>query len=117
VLQKTLKNGVPWVAIVVTTLLSLAFLAIGRIDFVASATNFTLFAIFILMNCAVIWLRLSKPKVHREFSVPFAVGKIPILPVLGILVTFVLIANIKPDVMVVGLVVLVIGIILAVISK
>jgi len=112
VLRKTWKNGVPWVAIVVTTILSLAFLALGRIDFVASATNFALFVAFILMNCAVIWLRFSKPKIHREFRTPFSIRKVPILPVLGILFTFVLILNIELNVLVIGIVITGIGVLI-----
>ena len=117
VLHKTWKNGTPWVAIAVTTILSLAFLALGRIDFVASTVNFALFAVFILMNCAVIWLRFSKPELHREFRVPLSIGKFPALPVLGILFTLALIANINPEVLAIGLVVTAIGAVIALVAE
>ncbi len=117
VLHKTWKNGTPWVAIAVTTILSLAFLALGRIDFVASTVNFALFAVFILMNCAVIWLRFSKPELHREFRVPLSIGKFPVLPVLGILFTLALIANINPEVLAIGLVVTAIGAVIALVAE
>ncbi len=116
-LRKTSKKGVPWIAVLATTVLSLAFLSIGRIGFVASAVNFALFLIFIIMNLSIIKLRFSKPKTRRPFKVPIAIGKIPMLPVLGIIFTLVLIASIELPVLLIGLTVSVLGAIIAMVFE
>jgi len=101
-LRKTWKNGVPWVAVLVTAALSLAALAIGSIGVVASAVNFALFMIFIVMNVSIIKLRFSKPEAERPFRVPWTIGKVPVLPVFGIIFTLVLIASIEGPVLLAG---------------
>lgn len=46
----------PWVAILITTILSMIFIFAGDIEFAANVTNFTLFVTFIVINAALITL-------------------------------------------------------------
>ncbi|MCX6801918.1 MAG: APC family permease [Candidatus Diapherotrites archaeon] len=107
-------NGVPWVAVIVTGFLALAFLAIGAIDFVASAVDLSLFFVFLIINCALIKLRLSHPQAERPFKSPFSVFGIPIMALAGIAFTSILIFSIRdPKIFEVGLAVATTGIIAA----
>lgn len=80
------RTGTPWVALILVTALCMAFVSLQDISFVANVNNFTVFLTFIVINAALIRLRYRKPEVVRPFRVPFSLGRLPILPVLGVAV-------------------------------
>ncbi|MFH1586285.1 MAG: APC family permease [Candidatus Diapherotrites archaeon] len=51
----------------------------------ASLTNFGVFIIFFSVNASLIILRFTEPGIERPFKVPFSIGKVPLLPLLGAL--------------------------------
>src|SRR3990172_7633389 len=73
----------PWIAIIIMMLLSLLFIFAGEIAFVANVANFTLFVTFFVINAAMIVLRYKDPQASRPFRVPFAIGKLPLMPLFG----------------------------------
>lgn len=78
----------PWVASVVIFVAALVMLPLGKVETVASVSALaTLFA-FLSVNFTLIRLRYSEPNQKRPFRVPLAVGKMPILPALGVLMCF-----------------------------
>lgn len=79
------KNSVPWVAVLGTAVPTMAFVLLGDIKTVANLSNFTIFVTFIMVNACVIRLRMKGYKCKGCFRVPYSIGKIPILPVFGIL--------------------------------
>jgi len=103
------QRQTPWVAIALTTAVSALFLFFGDIAFVANATNFTVFLTFITVNATVIILRFKEPTTKRPFRVPLSVSRVPILPVLGIVFSVFLIAQIPPGVLLLGLMLTAIG--------
>lgn len=107
------KTGVPWIAVIATGILSSLLLPLGNIGLVASAVDFALFAAFIVINLSLIKLRYSKPDYKRPFKTPLAIGKMPLLPLLGIVFTLVLMASIETTVIAIGLIVTVIGVVIA----
>ncbi len=74
----------PWIAILVCGGLSILLIFSSDITFIANVTNFTLFVTFIVINAAVIVLRYHSPQTSRPFRIPFAVGRLPLVPVAGI---------------------------------
>ena len=58
----------PWIAIIICGVLSVMLLFAGDIAFIANVTNFTLFITFIVINAAVIVLRLPFPRCIPGFS-------------------------------------------------
>jgi len=86
------------------------FVLVGDIGKVANLTNFTLFLTFILVNAAVIKLRFKLPRAKRPFKLPLNIGRVPVLPLLGIITCVFLLANIEPEVAVYGVLLLVLGI-------
>lgn len=79
------KRSTPHIAIILAMFVCIGFVIIGNIKTVAEITDFGAFLIFIMVNAALIWLRFSAPKLKRPFRVPFSIGKLPILPVIGML--------------------------------
>jgi APA family basic amino acid/polyamine antiporter len=65
----------------------------GDIAFIANVTNFTLFVTFIGINASVIALRYHSPHATRAFRVPGSVGRLPLLPVAGIISCILLLAS------------------------
>lgn len=105
------KTKTPWVAIIGVVLASLLFLSIGDVAVVANLTNFTIFVVFIVVNATVIYLRYNKP-INEGFKTPGSIGKLPILPVLGLVTTLFLLFNVSILVLIMGTILLVLGFIL-----
>lgn len=61
------KFQTPWLAILITALIAIAFVLIGKIEVVASLTDFALFVTFVLINLALLWLRHKMPATKRPF--------------------------------------------------
>lgn len=103
------RRRIPWTATILVMIFSILFLLIGDIEIVANITNFTVFATFTAVNLAVIWLRYTKPEVKREFKSPINIGKLPILPLLGVLSCIFMITNLSLEIIGYGVALLVAG--------
>ncbi|MEN6512560.1 amino acid permease [Methanoculleus sp.] len=103
------RRRTPWLAIVAVALASMAFLFAGEIDFVANVTNFTLFVTFIVINASVVALRYRAPDVVRPFRIPGTIGSLPVIPVVGIISSLFLLAQLDSLVLLVGGALVVLG--------
>lgn len=92
----------PWIAIGVTSVLSILFVFAGDIAFVANVVNFTLFVTFFVINAAVILLRYKEPQMKRPFRVPLTIGKFPVLALFGILFCLFMLLQLEWKVLLVG---------------
>lgn len=99
----------PWIAIIITALLSLLFIFAGNIAFVANVANFTLFVTFFVINASMIVLRYREPDVKRPFRVPFTIGRFPLLAFLGILFSIFMLLQLEAKVILVGTALVVVG--------
>ncbi|MCZ7358291.1 MAG: amino acid permease [Candidatus Methanoperedens sp.] len=99
----------PWVAILITMILSLLFIFAGDIAFVANVDNFTLFVTFFVINAAMIVLRYKEPDLRRPFMVPLSIGKFPVLPLFGILFCIFMISQLELKVLLTGIILVVLG--------
>jgi APA family basic amino acid/polyamine antiporter len=88
----------PYGAIILVMLLAILFALIGEIGPVVSINNFAIFAMFFLVNASVIALRFREPNAERKFRVPFSIGKVPIIPLLGAASCIVMLWGINMDV-------------------
>ena len=80
----------PGPALFVVAIAAVLLALIGDISLLASATDALVFLMFIVTNVVLVILRLRVPHLERPFRVAGAIGRVPILPVLGFLVTIVL---------------------------
>jgi amino acid transporter len=98
----------PWAAIVAVVIASMLFLFLGDLKTVANLTNFTIFAVFIVINASLIYFRYRKP-VKEGFKVPIAIGRFPVLPFLGIVTSMFMIINLSFDVLLFGFILIILG--------
>lgn len=106
------RTRTPYVAIMVTLILSILFILIGKINIVAGLTDFAIFLVFIVVNASLIYLRYKEPDTKRGFKVPLSIGKFPVLPLIGILATFLLLIHLDKIVTFVGMIITAIGFLL-----
>jgi APA family basic amino acid/polyamine antiporter len=83
-LLSTTRSGVPGNAIIISTALSVLFVLVGDIEFIARISVAGLLMTFIIDNLSVICLRLKKPGLERPFRIPFSISRIPLFPALAI---------------------------------
>jgi len=74
----------PWVASLLIFAIAAALIPIGKLDFLAGLSSFAAVLAFLAVNVALIVLRFRRPDQPRPFRVPLAIGRLPVLPVLGI---------------------------------
>jgi len=102
------RRHTPRNALVVVVGLAALLVLVEDVSFLAEATNALLYGIFVLVNVVVIVLRRRRPDLERPFRIPGSIGRIPVVPVLGILAT--LAAAAQLEVRAVGLAVALVGI-------
>jgi APA family basic amino acid/polyamine antiporter len=105
----------PWIAIIICGVLSVLLLFAGDIAFIANMTNFTLFITFIVINAAVIVLRYHSPHASRAFRIPYSIGRLPLLPVAGIVFCIFLLGVQDLSVLILGVVLTGLGVVLMII--
>jgi len=90
----------PWLATIFTTAFTLVTIILysGRLADIASISVFSILVVFAFINFSVIILRLKRPKLQRPFMSPFSIKKLPILPVLGVVMTIVTTLYLNPHV-------------------
>lgn len=109
------KYKTPWVAILGIALLSSLFIAFQDIGIVANIANFMIFIVFFMVNLAVIKLRYNEPERKRPFKIPFHIGTLPLLPLLGILSIIFLFTQLNREAIIYGAILAGISIIIVII--
>ncbi|MES2803832.1 MAG: APC family permease [Bdellovibrionota bacterium] len=96
------KNKTPWTASTVVLITALVLLPLGKVETVASVSALaTLFA-FIAVNLTLIRLRYTDSRRERPFRVPLSIGRLPLLPVFGVILCVVFLFQFEPTVYLVG---------------
>ncbi|HLD83248.1 MAG TPA: amino acid permease [archaeon] len=90
------KSRTPYVSVFIVMIVSLAFLQFGAIGSVALLTDIGIFAVYLFINAAVIWLRYKEPKAKRTFRSPLSIGKFPVLAGLGIISSLLMLLHFEP---------------------
>ncbi len=106
----------PWIAIFSVTALAVLFLFTGNIAFLANVTNYTLFLTFIVINAAVIWLRYKEPQLTRPFRTPINTGKLPVLPIIGLLFCLFMLLQMDTHILIMGVSLTIVGTLLSLVD-
>jgi len=77
------KTRTPKNSIIFITVISIIGLLIGNIENAAIFTNISTMMIFIIVNLAVIQLRITKPEIKRPYKIPFNIKNIPVSAIIG----------------------------------
>lgn len=102
-------RGTPWVAITIATVVASLFALTGDIGFVAQVTNFAVFTLFVVVNASLIRLRFSQPDRPRPFRLRPDIGRVPVVPVVGLVGALLLSAYMDRDAFATGAAALVLG--------
>ncbi len=102
VLAKVSSRRVPWFAALVAFASSALLLPLGKMEVVASVSAFATMMGFLAINLATIRLRFTHARNKRAFRTPLSIGRVPILPVLGIAACAALMTQFEAQVYVVG---------------
>ncbi len=88
IMSRTLpQRKTPWIASIVILAAALLLLPVAKVETVASISSLTTIVAFISVNISLVVLRFTDEKKERPFRVPLCLGKFPILPFFGILVS------------------------------
>ncbi len=90
--RRRAPNRAIWIAVAAAA----CFVWIGDIQVVAGVTDFSVYVVFIAVNVTVIILRFWQPNRRRPFAVPATIGRVPIPPVIALLVTGVMVPFLDP---------------------
>ncbi|MBK6320094.1 MAG: amino acid permease [Dehalococcoidia bacterium] len=102
---------VPLRSLVVVSAVAAGMVVVGELGLLAQVTDFSVYLVFFAVNGAVIVLRFRQPATSRPFRTPWAAGKLPLLPVGGILSVFILASGIDLDAALAGLLVCSLGLV------
>ena len=97
------KTGTPWIAVIGIFATSVVFVFVGDIVIVANIVVFAVIITFAMINLSVILLRYVKPDEERPFKVPLNIGKFPIMPLIGFIVTVYMTLQFELEIILVGL--------------
>ena len=103
------RTRAPWVATWIVFAVAAAFACSGQLNLVAAVTDFSVYAVFIAVNLAVLRLRRTMPDAPRSMLAGPSFGGWPITPILGMLATVAMIAFLKPAAWAVGAALLIAG--------
>lgn len=81
------KRSTPWVAVAVIAVAASAFTLVGEIGAVADLTNASVLFAFAVVNAALIRIRLRGDAMPGGFHTPLTIGRLPMIPTLGALVS------------------------------
>jgi amino acid transporter len=90
------RRKTPWLGSLAALTAAAALLPLGGIAVVASVSSFVSLVAFMSVNVALIVLRYRDPERRRPFRVPLALGRLPVLPVLGAASSFLLLTQLEP---------------------
>jgi APA family basic amino acid/polyamine antiporter len=89
-------------ALVLSMLLASAFAMTGELAFVAGATNFVVYVAFASACISLVVLRYKRPGQPRPFHAPLTLGRMPLLPLAGLVLVALQVAYLGLDVLALG---------------
>lgn len=96
------RSRAPRVAIATSALVAAGFVLFRDLTLVASVTDLAVYLVFIAVDLAVIILRFRLPDHPRPFRVPGSIGRVPVIPVLGLVAVFVMLPALQWEALVLG---------------
>ncbi|MCC2639027.1 MAG: amino acid permease [Moraxellaceae bacterium] len=113
----TPERRTPWVAALALFATACALLPLGEVKVIASISALGILSVFVAVQGALVMLRFTQPEVPRGFRVPFSIGRLPLPPLLGIVMALALITQFEAKVYAVGAFAVLVGIVLRELAK
>jgi APA family basic amino acid/polyamine antiporter len=99
----------PTSALIAVCVAAVLLASLGRLTTLAEATDALVYLMFLLTNYVVVVLRFRTPDAERPFRVAGAIGRVPVAPVAGFLVTVVLATRLDSGALVLATAIVVVG--------
>ena len=99
----------PWAAAVLLLAMSALLLPLGDLKILAELSSFAALIAFLAVNFSLIILRYRLPSHPRPFLVPWAIARMPILPVAAIVSIIVLLVSFDRNILIASTFILLIG--------
>jgi APA family basic amino acid/polyamine antiporter len=111
------KTKTPWVAVLGIMITSIIFSFLGNIVTVANISVFFIAITFAMVNLSVILLRYREPSIERSFKIPINIGRFPLLPLFGVIISAFMMTQFNAYVISIGIGVIAAGALFYVLSK
>lgn len=98
------QRRTPLRAIGALALVAGLFAGLGEFSVIAAVTDFAVYVVFVAVNGTVVILRFARPRAPRPFAVGGAIHGVPVLPVLGLGSVLVMMTQLEPRAVGLGLV-------------
>jgi basic amino acid/polyamine antiporter, APA family len=105
------RRRTPVRAIGALALVAALFAGLGDFSVIAAVTDFAVYVVFVAVNGTVVILRRTRPRTPRPFAVGGAIRGVPVLPVLGLVSVLVMMTQLEPRAVGLGLVLCGIGLV------
>lgn len=111
------QRRTPTAAALLLLAVALALLPLGKVEVVASVASLGVLVVFVAVHLAVIRLRYTAPDAGAGFRVPLALGRLPLLPVLGLGLALALITQFEGRVYAIAAGALALGLVLRALAR
>lgn len=105
------RSHVPVVALATAAAVAAAFVMLRDLSLVASVTDFAVYLVFVAVDLAVIILRIREPDRARPFRIRGCVGRVPVVPVLGLVAVLVMVPALRGAALGLGLALVALGVV------
>src|SRR5574342_3402 len=97
------RTKTPWIAVLGIMITSIIFSFLGNIVTVANISVFFIAITFAMVNLSAILLRYRGPSIERSFKIPINIGRFPLLPLFGVIISAFMITQFNVYVVSVGI--------------
>ncbi|VVB60239.1 Amino acid permease [uncultured archaeon] len=104
------KNNVPYVCIMIVSIMAIILATLGNISLLANLTNFAVFTAFFSVNFSLLVLRFDS-SFTPKFRAPLSIGKLPLTGAIGAISCAILLSESGPTVITYGSLLILAGII------
>lgn len=111
------KTKTPWIAVLGIMIVAIIFSFLENIVTVANISVFFIAITFAMVNLSVILLRYREPSIERPFKIPINIGRFPLLPLFGVIISAYMMTQFNAYVILIGIGVIVAGALFYVLSK
>jgi APA family basic amino acid/polyamine antiporter len=111
------RRQAPFVAVAAAGLAAAGFAMLGDLRLIASITDAAVYLVFLAVNASVIVLRFKDPGIARPFRIPLAIGRMPLLPILGAVSTLLMLSRLQAGSLAIGAGVIAAGLAIQVVAR
>ena len=111
------RTKTPWIAVLCIMITAIIFSFLENIVTVANISVFFIAITFGMVNLSVILLRYREPTIERSFKIPINIGRFPLLPFFGVIISAYMMTQFNAYVTSIGIGVIAVGALFYVLSK